>query len=30
VMQKLEEMAGRLEAINADLARLQRGSDAGG
>jgi voltage-gated potassium channel len=29
VMEKLEEMAGRLEAINADLARLQRGSDAG-
>jgi voltage-gated potassium channel len=30
VMEKLEEMSGRLEAINADLARLQRGSDAGG
>jgi voltage-gated potassium channel len=30
VMEKLEEMAGRLEAINADLARLQRRSDAGG
>ena len=29
-MEKLEEMAGRLEAINADIARLQRGSDAGG
>ena len=30
VMEKLEEMAARLEAIDTDLARLQRGSDAGG
>ena len=30
MMEKLEEMSGRLEAINADLARLQRGSEPGG
>jgi voltage-gated potassium channel len=29
VMEKLEQMAGRLDAMDAHLARLQRGSDAG-
>lgn len=29
VMEKLDEMAGRIEAIKADLARLQRESGAG-
>jgi voltage-gated potassium channel len=29
VMEKLEQMAGRLDTIDAHLARLQRGSDAG-
>jgi hypothetical protein len=29
MMVKLEQMAGRLDTIDAHLARLQRGSDAG-